>query len=456
MKHEEKINLFMSFFIPKEEERLKELFKVLRFNLACEDIERIYLLSEHEINLPEEFKVHKIKVLRTESRTTYKDCIEAANAAVKDDSTISIIANCDIYFDDRNLRLIKQLNFTDTAFALSRWDVDNTGKARHFNYEWSQDTWIFKGMIPDIESSFIFGVPACDNRFAFEMKKHFRRIANPSFTIKTYHLHNVGVQRYSEADRLAGSVLSIHSEGVKTYMKQSMLFIQKGKVGDILICLPIVHELSKQYLIDWMLPKEYHSILDRISYARAVSEPKKTYSRTLDLSFGQGGSPEAWWQKEKDRFDSFVTAKYELAGMDVNKRKDLSYNRDKNKEEDLMNFIDQMIGGRPYALVHRSSDYGEPARCSISKGLEVVEFKPIEGYEIFDWYEVILQAKEIHCIDSSLCNFVELIPEAHDIKKYYYKTSKVPAKYDETLLENNWTRIDQFTVKTKELIDERI
>ena len=32
------------------------------------------------------------------------------------------------------------------------------------------------------------------------------------------------------------------------------------------------------------------------------------------------------------------------------------------------------------------------------------------GFNIFAWYKVIDQAKEIHCIDSALANFIEAVP----------------------------------------------
>ena len=438
MKHEEKINLVQSFFVDKEELRNIELMKVLKKNIECEEIEKIFLLSEGDVVLPSEIDRTKIEIIKTKERTTFQHCIDQANRVRVNDSTITIIANADIYFDDRNLRLIKELDFTETAFALSRWDIDQTGKPRHFNYEWSQDSWIFKGRIPVVDCDFVFGVPACDNRFACEIKKYFLRVANPSFTIKTYHLHNFSSARYSEADRLSGDVLSIYSEGVQAYHKKSILMIQKGKVGDVIACLPIAHELSKQYLIDWLLPKEYHDLIDRAPYVRAVTSGQKKYDRTLDLSFGQGGAPEAWWQKEKHRFDSFITAKYELSGISVDKRKDLSYNRDLKKEADLMLIIKDQTQGKPFILCHESSDYGDPINVDAGKKVKIL-FKPIDGFNIFDWRQVIIEADEIHCIDSSLCNFVEVIAEAKGIKKYYYKTSKVPEQYDQALLSNNWT-----------------
>ncbi len=332
--------------------------------------------------------------------------------------------------------------FKDTAYALSRWDIDSNGTAKHFNYEWSQDSWIFKGKIPAIDCDFVFGVPACDNRFAFEMKKHFRRVANPSFQIKSFHLHLSGIHSYTEANRLPGSILSLFSETIAPYRKKKLLIIQHGKVGDILICLPIARKFSEDYLIDWLCPKQYHDLFDYISYARAVDQKRQEYDRVLDLSFGQGGGPEGWWQANKTRFNSFVEAKYELAGVPVEERDHLVYDRNFEKENQLFEIIESGTGGKKYALVHSSSDYGDPAKYSVADHLAIVPFAPIDGFTIFDWRKVIANAEEIHAIDSSLCNFVDVIPEAIGIKKFYYKTTKVPNKYDETILKNNWTRIE--------------
>lgn len=443
-KHAEKVNLFISYFQDPAPERHAEIVKALKMNSATTEIDRIFLVTEQPVEKP--IASDKVEILRVPKRTTYKDMITLANAAAGRD-TITIIANADIYFDDRNLQLIKELNYIDTAYALSRWDVQPNGDAKHFNYEWSQDTWIFKGQIPEMDVDFILGVPACDNRMAFEMSKAYRRVGNPSYTIKSYHIHHTGFHRYSESDRLPGEVKSIYAETAKPYLKQRLLMIQHGKVGDILICLPIARALSEEYLVDWLCPHQYHPLFRYVQYCRPVDKQLGQYSRVLDLSFGQGGAPEAWWQREKQRFSSFVEAKYELAGIPVQKRDVLEYTPDLAAEGELYERIVKLTSGRPYALIHDSSDYGTAARISpgcVSNVLEPVYFKQLPGtmYTIFDWRKVILHAEEIHCIDSSLCNFVDVLPEAKDIKKVYYKTDKVPNQWDETILNNNWIRSD--------------
>lgn len=449
MKHDEKCFLYLSFYIPEESRRREEILKALYENYLCDEIQKIFLITEQNLEafeFPERINTvlnsDKVTIIHNQKRPTYLDCIKFANM-VTSDNTITMIANADIYFDNRNVRMMKELNYIDTAYALSRWDLDSNGTPRHFNYEWSQDTWLFKGVIPEMDVDFIFGVPACDNRFAFEMKKNYRRVANPSYTIKTYHIHTSDVHNYTEANRLPGSVHAISAETIAPYRKRKLLMIQKGKVGDVLICLPIAKALSNEYLVHWLCPKEYHSLFDYVNYCVPVEVQSMEYDRTLDLSFGQGGAPESWWQREKFRFNSFVEAKYELAGIPVSERDHLSYNRNTALEDELYERIKVLTQGRPYAVLHESSDYGSPIK--INTDLEKVYFKKVDTkFSIFDWRKVLANASEIHCIDSSLCNFVDVLPELKDTKKFYHKTDKVPAQYDETILNNNWERIDHF------------
>jgi len=111
--------------------------------------------------------------------------------------------------------------------------------------------------------------------------------------------------------------------------------------------------------------------------------------------------------------------------------------RNKIKENALYELIkkDQKFD---YVLCHESSDYG--GAISVDAKHKVL-FQPIFNFTIFDWYKVIMNATEIHCIDSSLCNFVDVLPDVK-AKLFYYKNGKVPNQYDETLLTKNWTRIN--------------
>ena len=422
-----KTTLFVPFFIPERTERKNEILTVLQKNIDGKDIDKIVLVCESDIDIP----IHsgKIEKVNVGKRQTYKDLVSLFSDG------INIIANSDIYFDERSIRLIKSANMTGKLMALSRYDVKESGQAVHFNYEWSQDAWVCSGKMntDGMDIDFVFGKPACDNRFAFEAAKKYK-VFNPSFSIKTYHLHIDKERSYTEADRLPGPVKAVPCETLKD-IKKRMLIKQPGKVGDIICCLPIAKQFSKDYIIDWECPEIYHELFEYIDYCSPIKSGIGKYDRVVDMSFGLGGDPEVWWIHNKKRFNSFVTAKYELAGVNVSECRNLVYIRNEKKEKEL---FDKLVKSDNYAVLHPFSDYGTPPKIETS--LPVIEFKKVDGYSIFDWRKILENAKEIHCIDSSLCNFVDTLILGAEL--FYYKTDRVKNKWDETVLTKKWNRIN--------------
>ena len=98
--------------------------------------------------------------------------------------------------------------------------------------------------------------------------------------------------------------------------------------------------------------------------------------------------------------------------------------------------------GRPYHVVHSSSDYGSPADILVSD--TVVKFAKVGDFTIFDWRKVLEGATSIHCIDSSLANFVDAIDTTAEL--HYYITDKVPLQSDRTILTKNWKTYDMARV----------
>jgi len=283
------------------------------------------------------------------------------------------------------------------------------------------------------------GTMQCDGRFAFELKKAGYQVINPSKDIQAIHVHKSGERTYDVDASYKEEKAPVQPEKLDAYTKQRLLIIQPGKVGDILICAPIAKYYSNEYFIDWVCPEKYHSMFVSLPYASPVLKAnEKDYKVVKDLSFGLGGKPERWWQQNKEKFNSFVEAKYELAGLPAQFKKNIDYVRNEAKEQEL--FAKVVGRKKKYALVHLSSDYGN--RAEAQTDLTQIEFKPVEGYTVFDWAWVILMATEIHCIDSSLCNFVDMMEETVE-PLFYYKTNRVPHQYDETLLTKEWTRINQ-------------
>jgi len=422
-----KVLLCTSFYESTNPIRQAEFDKCRESNLNNPEIDKVLNLGTQVIDHPKVINLFY-------ERPTYNDFLKEAYNLKKEgkNSGYTIIANSDIYFDN-TLNWIKQINMDKTMIALSRWDVDNNGYNKLFAYEWSQDTWIFKDL-PEGIGKYALGLPGCDNKFAYEVSQLGYDLINPSKDIKTYHLHNSNARNYNENDRLPPPYKEIPIQTLSHKVKPTVGIKQPGKVGDIINCLPIAKEYAKDHLVFWECPKQYHYLFDYVDYVTPV---EKFIGKTVDLSFGldKNSPTNREWQRVRNT-ESFVSVKYRLAGVGIENLRNLVYTRKPEFEISLNSILNPR---EPFALVHDSSDYGTPPQ--IETDLKVVKFEPLNGYSIFDWRLLIENATEIHCIDSSLCNFVDVVKPSG--KLFYYKTDRVPLKGDETILTADWIRVGE-------------
>ena len=172
------LNLFTSWY---SSSRDIENELCLNNNILNPFINKIYLLSEDSKPFPKNEKVVGITI---DKKPTYNDFFEIINNL---ESDISVISNSDIYFDE-TLNQVFNLKENE-CYALSRWDVLEDNNIELFNRKDSQDSWIFKNKIKDIDGNFSLGVWGCDNRIAYEIQKVGYTILNPSLSIKSFHIH---------------------------------------------------------------------------------------------------------------------------------------------------------------------------------------------------------------------------------------------------------------------------
>ena len=125
--------------------------------------------------------------------------------------------------------------------------------------------------------------------------------------------------------------------------------------------------------------------------------------------------------------------KYEIAEVPLKELRNLQYTRNEISENALYNALG-LDSLDIYHVGHSSSDYGRDVE--ILDYSPLVKFEKVGEFTIFDWRKVLENAASIHCIDSSLSNFVDAIEVKADL--HYYITDKVPGKSDRTILTKNW------------------
>lgn len=222
---------------------------------------------------------------------------------------------------------------------------------------------------------------------------------------------------------------------------KNLLIYQPGRSGDILVCLPIAHYYSKSYNVYWSCPVEYHNIFRNIDYCTPVPDTLEWggYDKVIDLSYGFARTPvHDWWIQNRSMYSDFITPKYVLADVSIQFQKMLVWNRNIERENALYEYIMGDSRSKPYYLTHESTWNGKFIDIDCENK---IEFTPILDYNIFDWYKIIVNASEIHCIPSCLFHMADVIPMVRDTHKVLYQYEREP-KHTPWMMcinNNNWT-----------------
>jgi len=138
-------------------------------------------------------------------------------AAARHAGEVCVVANADISFDD-SLRVAADLVRQAPApllVALTRWDDDagpsmegRVDAATRTFFSHSQDAWVFvAGGLPRFEAGFTLGLPACENRLAYEAAAAGIAVADPALSVRIRHHHASAVRTWKLADGYRGPLL---------------------------------------------------------------------------------------------------------------------------------------------------------------------------------------------------------------------------------------------------------
>lgn len=100
---------------------------------------------------------------------------------------INVFCNSDIYFPD--VSLLDKIGDND-FWCLTRWDIKK-GKEVFFNRRDSFDAFICRGVVRNLDVPYPAGYWGVDDRIAYEAQNAGYNVLNPSWTVKTIHLHEV-------------------------------------------------------------------------------------------------------------------------------------------------------------------------------------------------------------------------------------------------------------------------
>lgn len=195
--------LVQNYYKDKNPLRHLEIEKCLKENVNNHHIRKVLLLIDTDV-VPDTVS-KKIELRRVENRPTYTELFAAANEAALPNE-VAIISNSDIYFDN-TLGLAENIP-ADECYALSRWDMVR-GELKPFHHSDSQDVWIMRVPIKDVQVGFPLGRPGSDNGIAYYLDKSGYSVTNPCKTILAIHLHEGGEHNYTAKDRVPPPYLRV-------------------------------------------------------------------------------------------------------------------------------------------------------------------------------------------------------------------------------------------------------
>jgi hypothetical protein len=225
-------------------------------------------------------------------------------------------------------------------------------------------------------------------------------------------------------------------------MKRELLFIQPFRLGDILIQSAMVHHFSMIYdkvyfpfdksciPMKWNLNFNDNVIIDEVDYPICECSDRLIKDLNIDTSkvdvinmlvgFGQPNDElTTSFNRSRKRFDVY---KYEKVGLTISdKWSKFRYRRDNKKEQEL---YEKLNIKKPYIFLH---DGGSHGLYHIKKHLvpqNVNTLRPVEGItdNIFDYLKIIEEAEQVHCIDSSFSNLIDLIGIGK--KNYFHRYAR--------------------------------
>lgn len=213
-------------------------------------------------------------------------------------------------------------------------------------------------------------------------------------------------------------------------MKKDIYILQPGRIGDIIISLPIAEEMDKKYNVKWPVCRQYVEMFNYVDYAEGLpmecsvddsfNKVKKYFKQYKHLDLVINGSRSQInrkrWAMSEVSFDEWP---YKVSGVDFSRKKELHINRNYEKEKRLADIL-EIDTSKDYILSHsKGSRYTHKFKIKDS-----IEIKPVKGYCIFDWVGLLENAAAVYAVDSCIANLMEGMQLCKGRRYYHPWTGK--------------------------------
>jgi hypothetical protein len=119
-----------------------------------------------------------------------------------------------------------------------------------------------------------------------------------------------------------------------------------------------------------------------------------------------------------------MLSKYQLAGINYQDWASFfKFQRNRAKEEALLKYLG-ITKGDEFILINKnigSKGHSSSWDFPVPNKKKVVESRPVDGFNLFDWCGVLQEASEFHIMETSLCYILEKLDLKATIFKLYHR-----------------------------------
>jgi glycosyltransferase involved in cell wall biosynthesis len=253
-------------------------------------------------------------------------------------------------------------------------------------------------------------------------------------------------------DHLYTGQFGFHGTHIKTtnsgsYEKKNNYIINQFRgLGDILFLMPLAnHWIRQGKKIIWPVVKEYLDIQKHFPQITFIDKEslKIDYESRDFIRYEEGLVIPMRWAEAilKAPYKDCMRSKYDLLNADFNMWRELSWLRDKEKEDELFYDILKLGDRQEYHLFNQTFRTDKTGHYRLP-GIylqDVVELRTIDGFTLLDWGKVIEKAKSIHTVGTSINYMLEVMDlKAESIHLYVRRPEEKDFSYYDYLLKKRY------------------
>jgi hypothetical protein len=209
-------------------------------------------------------------------------------------------------------------------------------------------------------------------------------------------------------------------------------------IGDILFISPLIKQLDVEHII-WPIVDHYYWINDYITIDNLTFIKQSEFNSINYIDYDEIPLQHAHYLIPEAQ--DCMQAKYMLLNADFESWRTLTFNRNKEKEKQLKQYLN-ITPNDKFIFINNNfagPEYNYKVHIQPQTDLKIIYQEYIEGFTLLDWCGVLEQAKEIHTVSTSLFFVIEALNlEKTSLHLYPRKPLDKDLSPIKTLISNKW------------------